>query len=264
VRKRGLYLTLAHQRFGQIDENMIDAILTNCHIKAVFGGLPVPTARRMAEELFINELDPLRIKVAIYQTKFWPTYERDTVYTRGSARGAFRGTGDQWGNSDGSAVAAGVFYQPDDRFGQAWNPGTSSMTSFQSADSRSGSSQQGESTSEVESEADIPIMMPVPFKELSSVQHYTSEEQLTELTGALKEQFRRHCFIKIHQQKTQPMLVPFVEDFYTSRKNLDWYEQKLLREAKALPIAEVDRQIQEREAALLAASSQEPPTDFHE
>ena len=55
VRKRGLYLTLAHQRFGQLnDENIIDAALSNYGIKAVFGGLIVPNARRMAEELLMQ------------------------------------------------------------------------------------------------------------------------------------------------------------------------------------------------------------------
>src|SRR5207244_3113188 len=85
VRKFGLFMILAHQRFGQLDENLVDAALTNCGIKAVFGGLSVPNARRMAEELFIGELDPKRIKVAIYQTKFWPQYARDKVYSHGSS-----------------------------------------------------------------------------------------------------------------------------------------------------------------------------------
>ena len=44
IRKFGIFLTLAHQRFGQLDEDIIDAVLTNCKIKAVFGGLG-PRAR---------------------------------------------------------------------------------------------------------------------------------------------------------------------------------------------------------------------------
>ena len=94
------------------------------------------------------------------------------------------------------------------------------------------------SCAETESEADIPIFVPVPFQELSSIQHYTPEEQLLEFTAALKEQFPRHCFIKIHQKDTQPMLVPFVKRFYTAAKNLAWYEERLLKAARALaPVA---------------------------
>src|SRR5205823_8481437 len=81
VRKFGLFLVMAHQRFGQLDQNLIDAVLTNCGIKAVFGGLPVESARIMAQEMFIRELDPKKIKVAVYQTKFWPEYRRDKVYS---------------------------------------------------------------------------------------------------------------------------------------------------------------------------------------
>ncbi len=40
VRKFGLFTILSHQRFGHLDENITDAVLTNCRIKAVFGGLP--------------------------------------------------------------------------------------------------------------------------------------------------------------------------------------------------------------------------------
>ena len=58
IRKFGIFLTLAHQRFGQLDEDITDAVLTNCKIKAVFGGLRAESARMMAEELFIGKLDP--------------------------------------------------------------------------------------------------------------------------------------------------------------------------------------------------------------
>ena len=44
IRKFGIFLTLAHQRFGQLDEDIIDAVLTNCKIKAVFGGLRAESA----------------------------------------------------------------------------------------------------------------------------------------------------------------------------------------------------------------------------
>ena len=55
VRKFGLFLVLAHQYFEQLDEDITSAALNNCQIKAVFGGLSVGNARRMAEELFIGK-----------------------------------------------------------------------------------------------------------------------------------------------------------------------------------------------------------------
>src|SRR5579883_3211149 len=85
VRKFGLFLVLAHQYFEQLDQTVTAAALNNCGIKAVFGGLSVPNARMMAEELFIGKLDPQKVKVCIYQTKFWPEYRRDKVYGKGSS-----------------------------------------------------------------------------------------------------------------------------------------------------------------------------------
>src|SRR5207244_10293165 len=105
------------------------------------------------------------------------------------------------------------------------------------------SSSDSYTSGESESVADIPIFFPVPFQEMSSVQFYSTEEQLTELTAALKEQFPRHCFIKIHGQKTQPLLVPFittVSSFRDSRENLDWYEHWQLGRQGALSPGEVD------------------------
>lgn len=262
-------MILAHQRFGQLDENITDAVIANCRIKAVFGGLPVESARRMAEELFIRELDPEKIKVAIYQTKFWPKYTRDKTYTTSRSSSKSSGTSTNSASASYSGQGASTFFEPADWF--LGSPGQVGMSENMS----SGTSQMsGRGTSESTSsgtsysEADIPILLPVPFQELSSLQYYTTDEQLLELTAALKEQFQRHCFIKIHHEKTQPLLVPMVEDFYTSEKNRNWYRDKLYTESEALPAAEVDRLIEENESALLKiveraqqAEAEQPPED---
>src|SRR5262249_36197088 len=111
-------------------------------------------------------------------------------------------------------------------------------------------SSETEFTGESYGETDIPIMLPVPFKELSSVQFFTPEEQLNELTAALKEQFGRHCFIKIQHEKTQPLRVPFVESLTPPTENLLWYERRALEAAKALPAEVVDMGIANEERAL--------------
>jgi hypothetical protein len=111
-----------------------------------------------------------------------------------------------------------------------------------------------ESSSSSESEVDIPIFFPVPFQELSSVQYFSLEEQLIELTAALKNQFQRHCFIQIRQQETQPMLVPFVEPVSTftySRTNLDLYIDRQHQKQNALSADEVDLLLKEQDLALL-------------
>jgi len=239
VRKYKLFTVLAHQRFGQLDEDLVDAVLTNCRIKAVFGGLPYESAKLMAQELFIGELDPKKIKAAIYQTKFWPTYSRDKVYSSSHSKGQSTGSGDNVATSVATGASSGEFFMPGEWFSAGGVAGTSmsetTMTSEVSGHHTSYTEFEGES----EGEADIPVFVPVPFTELSSVQFYSTEEQLTELTAALKEQFPRHCFVKIHHEKTQPLLVPFLKQFYTSPKNMAWYERKVLAASRALPAAEV-------------------------
>jgi hypothetical protein len=258
VRKFGLFLVLAHQYFEQLDEDITAAALNNCQIKSVFGGLSATNARRMAEELFIGKLDPKKVKVSIYQTKFWPEYRRDKVYGKGTSSGTSHGSSTASASASFSGMSSGQsFYTPDNWFGSP-APGFTS-TEAQSSGSTSSSSSgysDSESYSTSESEADIPIFFPTPFEELSSVQYYSLDEQLTELTAALKQQFQRHCFIQIRQQETQPMLVPFVEPVTTftyNRQMLDYYIKRQHERQQALPAAEVDVLLEEQEKALLKA-----------
>jgi hypothetical protein len=250
VRKFKLFTILAHQRFGQLDMDLCDAVLTNCRIKAVFGGLSVESAKLMAQELFIGDLDPKKIKVSIYQTKFWPKYSRDTVYTHSSSSGRSVGTGENRALSTGFGQVAGDFFQGSDWFSSGGHVGQSIVLSHSRSEVSGRHSSQTEFSGDADGEADVPILLPVPFQELSSLQFFTPEEQLLELTAALKEQFGRHCFIKIHQQKTQPMRVPFVQAYQPPKENLRWYEERILKRANACPSHIVDRRLAEEELRL--------------
>ena len=266
VRKFGLFLVLAHQYFEQLDEEIVSAALNNCQIKAVFGGLSVENAAMMAEELFIGKLDPKKIKVAIYQTKFWPEYRRDKVYGKSSGTSQAHGTMENTASASFSGLASGQsFYTGDSWFGGTTNPAGSNEVISSGSTSASGSGYSDmEGYSSSESETDIPIFFPVPFHELSSVQYYSLEEQLKELTGALKNQFQRHCFIQIRQQETQPLLVPFVEPvttFVYSRKNLDWYIARQHEKQNARSADEVDLLLKEQDLALLQIIGEASPPE---
>jgi energy-coupling factor transporter ATP-binding protein EcfA2 len=273
VRKYKVFAVLAHQRFGQLDEDLTDAVLTNCRIKAVFGGLPVEMARIMAQELFIGDLDPMRIKVAIYQTKFWPEYRRDRVYTKSGSRGRSLGRGENTTSGESAASVHGQFFEA-----QQWYSGDlvgTSLSSTAGMSSASGSHWNETDFEGVgEGEADVPILIPVPFQELSSVQYFTLEEQLTQLTAALKGQFGRHCFIKIHHQKTQPLRVPFVRAHYTPEQFIAEYQTRKFTAEGAQTAAVVDeciaRQDEElrRSVARTAkdpeAKTKEPPPSWED
>src|SRR5262249_35585934 len=162
--------------------------LTNCRIKAVFGGLPVQSAKLMAEEMFIGKLDPKKIKVAIYQTKFWPQYKRDKVYTKGTVDASTWNSGDTSALGSTTGGGTGAFYQSNDWFGSELT-GTATHSNYQDSRMSATTNTAGGAHSDVDMVADIPILLPVPFQELSSLQFYTPEEQLLELTAALKNQF---------------------------------------------------------------------------
>src|SRR5438270_5334808 len=173
VRKRGLFLVLAHQRFGHLDENLLDAVLTNCQIKAVFGGLPYESAKLMAQELFIGKLDPRKIKAAIYQTKFWPKYSRDKVYTHATSSGESTGRGSNSMSGYSAGATAGDFFMPANWFDAPTLTGLSSGTSSGFSSASGTSTTESQMYGESDGVADIPIFVPVPFQELSSAQYYS-------------------------------------------------------------------------------------------
>jgi hypothetical protein len=83
-------------------------------------------------------------------------------------------------------------------------------------------------------------MLPVPFTELSSVQYMSTDEQLLLLTAALKNQFGRHCFIKIQNAATQPLRVPFITTHFTTQKMIGVYRSRLLERSGAMTGEAVD------------------------
>ena len=160
-----------------------------------------------------------------------PFYLYLDVYGKGSSSGSSHGSTFASGSASFAGTMSGQsFYTPDNWFSSPIGGITASdALSSGSTNSNSSGYSDSESYSSSESEADIPIFFPTPFEELSSVQYYSLDEQLTELTAALKQQFQRHCFIQIRQQETQPMLVPFVEPVTTftyNRNMLDFYVKR--------------------------------------
>lgn len=273
LRKFGLFCILSHQRFGQIDEDFIDAILTNCRIKTVFGGLPEPSAQMMAKELFLGKLDPMRIKLAIYQTKHLYQYGRDKVYSHSETYGESSGTATtvSKGSGTGTGIASGMVSS--ETAGQTTLPpsedlltaavwfGDPVIKSESHSESKSFSDVQSQSHFETEAhsdtesystsysetvgEADVPIWIPVPFKELTGVQYWSIEEQMLELTQALKLQMQRHCFIQLPGQQTQPLLVPWVKDHPVTELNTKRYVELVAKRTNALSVAEADKMIEE-------------------
>src|SRR5437879_611525 len=139
--------------------------MTNARVKAVFGGLSREDARTMAEQIFPGQIDLKRVKFLIEQTKFWPVYGRDKVYTKSTSRGTVDGQSSGWGSSQ--ILGAADMWDP---VLEQWVP--SSMSSG-SGEMSSGSTSSADVFNESEGEADIPVTRHKAFKEISSITPYS-------------------------------------------------------------------------------------------
>jgi Helicase HerA, central domain/TraM recognition site of TraD and TraG len=68
TRKGGFHLILAHQRLGHLrdDEELRDAVFSNCQVKAVFGGLRYESAAIMANEMHLDRINERDVKETYY------------------------------------------------------------------------------------------------------------------------------------------------------------------------------------------------------
>jgi hypothetical protein len=258
--KYGIHLFLFHQHLSQLkqlDEQAYGAVMTNAQIKAVFGGLSREDARLMAEQIYPGQIDLKRVKFLIEQTKFWPVYARDKVYHRGS------GIGTGSGSTSGAVT------------GKLWNP---SLEQWIPSSSEVSSTTSFETITEQEGEADMPIFIPVPFKEISSITPYSLEETLWELSDRLMEQYQRHFMIRIPGKPTRAAVTPFVKSRYVRPEVLAAYKDRisenflgaaevdaaLLEVHNQLSIAATGRSLQGDDPHEMLEFSQPPPIDFLE
>ena len=246
---KGLHLGLFHQHLGQLEEQdkwTYDSVMTNAKTKVVFGGLSKPDARTLVDEMFADQIPYDETKFLIEQTKFWPTYTRDTTYskTRGRGMGSASGTGN---------IA-----------GQAWNP---ILDEWVPTEGTSDFESRSDYVTWSEGESDVPIFYPVPFKEITSVETYNLEEQRNRFADQLKEQYQRHYFIKRPGQQTIPAATPYVAPFKTFPETEEAYVLDHFIKPFGLSVAEIDEMLEGRrqrliEKALNPSPELEEPTSW--
>jgi hypothetical protein len=268
ARKFGLLLTLANQDLSQIadafGENFVNTLLTCCQIKVCFGGLNRNDAKRMVEEMLVKQLDLDETKNEIASTKFWPVYGRDTVrtYSRSSSQTTGRSRSTANSSAQGTGTSVQYTWTPE---GWATSPGatggTENSSSIETQSSMEGETE-SESTGEGESVADIPILMPEPFEEVTSRTTYTLEEQIWRTSDCFMEQYQRHCFIKLPGQKTVAMLVPVVDDPFVHDHVEAEYERDIARLNAANEPAAIDALLAEQPSLFLTAEN--PPQEPEE
>lgn len=121
------------------------------------------------------------------------------------------------------------------------------------------------SESQTEGESVVPVWVPIPVQELTTETDWAREEKLSKVAETIKTQQQRRCFIKIDTEETQPLLVPYIQDYPISEESLAEYEREVHAQQHALDAATVDRLLKASEERFLgAASSKEPGDNDHE
>lgn len=278
VRKGGLHMVLAHQHLGHLVENqrLLQSILTNARIRAVFGGLSFSDASLLANEMFLPDLNTRQIKKAYYhtfhlfeeQTRIIKSHSRGHGQSASTSIGTGRGTGTGIGSGlsvlagGGSTSTPGGLGQTVGWFGETQSQSefaASSQTVFSSqstSDFSSESESQGESYFESAGESEVPVWVPIPVKELTTESEWTREEKVSKVVEMLKYQQERHCFIKLDNEPTQPLLIPFVRQYSQSEKSLLEYEKAVFQAQGALHGPDVDVLLDQNEKRFLASATE--------
>lgn len=289
VRKGGLHMVLAHQHLGHLVDNqrLLQSILTNARIRAVFGGLSYSDASLLANEMFLSDLNTRQIKKAYYHTihlfdeQTRIIRSRSTGYGYSASSGTSRGTGT--GSSAGSGVSTltgsgttsaagtsgpagsgplggmdqtvGWFSESESRNDFAASSATV-FSSHSSSDFLSESESQGESYFESTGESEVPVWVPIPVQELTTESEWTREEKVSKVIEMLKYQQERHCFIKLDNEPTQPLRIPFVREYSQSDKTLLEYEEAVFQAQGALNGPDVDTLLEQSEKRFLASAAE--------
>jgi hypothetical protein len=115
-REPGLHAVIAHQDLAQLraaDEtgNVYGSVMGSCRTKIVFGGLSTPDCRTLAEEIFIDQWDPMAVKDELTSLEIEPVESNRAVLnfgvSGGVAAGKTRGNAASRSHTTGKSISNG-------------------------------------------------------------------------------------------------------------------------------------------------------------
>lgn len=207
-RKFGLHLILAHQHLNQLkekDPEVYYSVLTNARLKAVFGGLIDDDLDVLARELYTGEFNPNEIKDEVWQTKYKPVETTRVVRS------------DSYSHTDSNSHtdmdSSGLITHESLITAETYIPG-SGQWSRGSAESSGSGSADGYSSADTSasSRALVPWYEYHEYKELSSRQFRSLEEQLYIKKAQMKRQPGQHLAILIPDTDVQLAKSPTLKD----------------------------------------------------
>jgi hypothetical protein len=242
----GLHLTLANQFPNQIlhtgvnGPQVYDSVMANARSKVVFETGGEENLRPLALDLFMGTMDPDEIKHAIYSTKVMD-YVEETRTVRSQSESSSAARGDFTGMTGSESLTGGILDNVE-QDPSNWNRSA--------ADSMGTSEMYVSGTSSSESE--VPFLRPVFGKELSSIEYRSIEEQIFRAMAVLHDREQRHGVARLVGMKRPAMMVtPTVEKMPTTREMVSSFLDATYKKLPfALPCAEAEKMIRDREAAL--------------
>lgn len=263
-RKFGLHLILAHQHLAQLkqdDGEVYYSVMTNARTKVVMGGLNFEDTGVLARELYAGELNPDEIKHEIWQTKFEPVESSRIV--RSSSESTSSGSSDSTGQVNHVSLVNGENFIP----GSGWfsNPELASTSRSQTrGSSQSSSSGNSYASSSSSGYSEVPFYEFHKFRELSSVQFRTLQEQWEIKVGQMMRQGRQHFSLLIPGKNVQLGVVRTLNQFPPEKeaKGFTQRREEFLLECSErsgcfkTPAA-ADAEIAELEQKLLAGKRQQ-------
>ncbi|PIQ79325.1 MAG: hypothetical protein COV79_03890 [Parcubacteria group bacterium CG11_big_fil_rev_8_21_14_0_20_41_14] len=260
LRKRHVPFILAHQELEQLrDEGMVDgrrllaSIMTNAKIKIAFR-ISRADAEAMALEMFAGFIDGDKIKHEQTVTSFWPhkttatSHARGEVISEGEAQSFMNSIGSMSGSYSGKVYVPGVGFLGEDELSTY---SISESMGISEAEGTSRGTMRGYSRSEVEVE--FPFYDLESFKQVTGTTFYSIEEIKEKYIQLLQNQGERFFHLRVVGETEKPpiaLITPTVKEAPIL--------PSLLRKAKlksiqkyGLPVAEVEKQCEERRRELL-------------
>ena len=189
-------------------------------------------------------MNPDEIKHKLYSTKVMD-YVEETRTVRGTSENWSDATG-QFAGLTGTRSQGGVIRDDEEEDPISWNTSEADSTGISHMSVRGGGS----------SESEIPFLRPVMGKELSSVQFRSLEEQLFRAMAVLHDQKQRHGVARlVGMARPLTIVTPPVEKEPADAKMVRSFLTRSYKKLPfALPSAEADRQIKDRERLISAGS----------
>jgi hypothetical protein len=204
ARKQGLRVILANQDISSLKEEnpiVFHQIWANTSHKIVFRDLPNTDLEIIAEEFFLDQLDPHSIKDQIMRTFYEPIESSRTItsYSYGSSSFGAEGGGAASGSGE-LFIEEGLILP----LRQTMSQHESEMSSHHSSE--------GWGNSEQWSETEVPFYEFKERRELSSRTFYALEELLHLAKQKLKGLRPREICLKKRGEPAQILEVPYIEE----------------------------------------------------